>query len=66
MNPRDVPCLARVDRLDPRVRERAAQDLQVQHAGQGDVVCVVALAPDEAVILDAPAARAESADLDLV
>ena len=62
----DVPGLAGVDRLDPRVRQRAAQDLHVQHAGQRDVVGVVALAPDEAVVLDALAARAEPADLDLV
>ena len=54
----DVPGLAGVDRRDPRVRERAAQDLHVQHAWQGDVVGVVALAADEPVVLDPLAARA--------
>ena len=62
----DVPGPAGVDRLDPGVRQRAAQDLHVQHAGQHDVVGVVALAADEAVVLDALAARAQPADLDLV
>ena len=57
--------LASID-LILRVRERAAQDLHVQHAGQGDVVGVVALAADEPVVLDPLAARAKSADLDLV
>ena len=61
-----LPRPARVDRLDPRVRHRAAQDLHVQHAGQHDVVGVVALAPDETVVLDALAAGAQSANLDLV
>jgi hypothetical protein len=55
---RDVPRLAGVDGLDPRVGQRAAQDLHVQHAGQGDVVGVVALAADEPVVLDPLAARA--------
>ena len=62
----DVPRLAGVDGLDPRVRQRAAQDLHVQHAGQGDVVGVVALAADEAAVLDPLAAGAQPADLDLV
>ena len=62
----NVPGLAGVDRLDPGVRERAAQDLHVQHSRQHDVVGVVALAADEPVVLHAPAARAEAADLDLV
>ena len=62
----DLPRPAGVDRLDPGVRQRAAQDLHVQHAGQHDVVGVVALAPDEAVVLDPLAARAQPADLDLV
>jgi hypothetical protein len=60
------PGPAGVDRLDPRVRQRAAQDLHVQHAGEHDVVGVVALAADEAVVLDPLAAGAEPADLDLV
>jgi hypothetical protein len=38
----------------------------VQHAGQRDVVGVVALAADEAVVLDTLAARAQPADLDFV
>src|SRR5579862_4186552 len=54
----DVPRLAGVDGLDPRVGQRAAQDLHVQHARQGDVVGVVALAADEPVVLDPLAARA--------
>jgi hypothetical protein len=63
---RDVPGLARVDGADPGVGDRAAQDLHVQHAGQHDVVDVVAAAADEAVVLDASAAGAHPADLDLV
>ena len=57
--------LVSIERM-PGVREWAAQDLHVQHAGQHDVVDVVALAADEPVVLDALAARAEPADLDLV
>ena len=52
--------------LDPGVRQRAAQDLHVQHAGQHDVIGVVALAADEPVVLDPLAAGAQPADLDLV
>ena len=63
---RDVPGLAGVDGADPGVGDRAAQDLHVQHAGQHDVVDVVAAAPDEAVVLDASATGAHPADLDLV
>ena len=66
VNAGDLPCPAGVDRLDARVRQRAAQDLHVQHAGQHDVIGVVALAADEAVVLDALTAGAEPADLDLV
>ena len=43
--------LGRVDRVDPRVGERAAQDRAVEHAGQPDVVEVRALAADEARVL---------------
>src|SRR5262249_47814309 len=57
----DVPCLAGGDRLDPGVRERAAQDLHVQHARQHDVVGVVALAADEPAVLDALSACAQTA-----
>ena len=39
-----------VDGEDLRVRVRAAQDRAVQHAGQVDVIDVVALAPDEALV----------------
>src|SRR5260370_945503 len=60
------PGLAGVDRFGAGVRQRAAQDFHVQHAGKHDVVGVVALAPDETVVLAALAARAEPADLDLV
>ena len=43
----------RVDRVDAGVREGAAQDGAVQHAGQVDVIDVVALAPHEALVLHA-------------
>ena len=66
VHPGDLPRLAGVDPGDPRVRDRAAQDLHVQHAGQVNVVGVVALAADEAVVLAALAARAHPADHDLV
>ena len=62
----DLPGPAGVDRLDPGVGQRAAQDLHVQHAGQRDVVGVVALAADEPAVLDPLAAGAQPADLDLV
>ena len=42
---------AGVDRDDPGVRERAAQDRAVQHAGPRDVVDERALAPDEPGVL---------------
>ena len=38
----------------------------MQHARESDVVGVVALAADEPVVLDPLAARADTADLDLV
>ena len=41
-----------VDRVDAGVRERAAQELQVEHSRQHDVVEVVALAADEAGVLE--------------
>ena len=41
-----------IDGLDAGVRPGAAQDGTVEHAGEIDVVDVVALAPDEALILD--------------
>ena len=66
VDPGDIPGLAGVDRLDPGVRQRAAQDLHVQHARQGDVIGVIALTADEAVVLDPLAAGAQPADLDLI
>ena len=46
--------------VDPRVRERAAQDGAVEHAGQLHVVDVVALAAEEAdVLLAVHAAEAD-------
>jgi hypothetical protein len=46
-----------VDPADPGVRHRAAQDRQVHHAGQGDVVGPVGLAGEQlGVLLAAPAA----------
>ena len=62
----DVPGPAGVDLGDAGVGHRAAQDFHVQHAGQGHVVGVVALAADEPVVLDAAAAGTHAADLDLV
>ena len=47
----DLQRLVGVDGLDLRVRERAAHDVHVQHAGELDVVDVVAPAADEARIL---------------
>src|SRR5204862_2101350 len=41
----------RVDRLDPRVGERAPEDRHVEHVRQLDVVEVVAPPLDEAVVL---------------
>ena len=51
-----------VDRDDPGVGERAAQDRAVEHPGQLDVVDVAALPADEAGVLLAPqAAEADRA-----
>jgi hypothetical protein len=63
---RDLPRLAGVDARDAGVRERAAEDLHVQHAGQVDVVDVVAATPDEPAVLHPLPAGAEPADLDFV
>ena len=38
--------------VDARVRERAPQELQVEHPGERDVVEVVAPAADEAPVLE--------------
>ena len=65
-NTRNLPRRRGVDRLDARMRNSAAQDLHVQHAGQNDVIDVLALTADEAVVLDAAAACAHSTDLDFV
>ena len=62
----DLPRLRRVDADDPGVGQWAAQDLHVQHAGQVDVVGVVAAPADEAGVLDPLPARAQPPDLDLV
>jgi hypothetical protein len=51
-----------VDGGDAGVGERGAQQRHVQHAGQGDVVDVVAAAAQEAVVLLAPHRVAEPAD----
>ena len=55
----------RVDRGDARVRERAAQELQVEHLREHDVVEVLPLAADEARVLEARDGVADAAD-DLV
>ena len=51
LHARDLHGLARIDRLDPRMRVRAAHQRQEKHAGTRDVVDVVALALQEARIL---------------
>ena len=61
-----VPGCGGVDRLDAGVGDGGAEDLHVEHPREDHVVDVVALTDDEPVVLDAPAARAEAADLDLV
>ena len=53
-----------VDRVDPGVGHRRAQDGHVEHAGQDDVVEVVALALDEPGVLVALDRVADAADLD--
>src|ERR1700678_1923797 len=62
----NLPRPARVDRLDPRMGQRTAQYLHVQHAGQRDVIGVVTLASDEPVVFYPLAAGPDSADLDFV
>ena len=47
----DLQRVLGIDGLDPRVRERAADDVQIEHARKLDVVHVVALAADEARVL---------------
>ena len=59
---RDLLRGARVDPLDLRVRQRAAQQRHVEHARQVDVLDEVAVAPDQAVVLDPLAAVADSVD----
>jgi hypothetical protein len=53
-------CLGRVDRLDPGVGVRRAREVAVEHAGQLEVVDVVAPALDEADVLDALALAAHA------
>ena len=48
---------------DARVRERAPQELEVEHPGERDVVDVVALAADEARVLLALDGVADAPDL---
>ena len=50
----------RVDRLDARVAVGRADEIAEQHARHLDVVDIVALALDEAGVLDAPAGAAEA------
>ena len=52
-----------VDRRDAGVRVRAPQELQVEHPGERDVVEVVALAADEARVLEPLDGVADAADL---
>ncbi len=51
-DPWQRPRLAHVDADDPRVGQRAADEADVQHAGQDDVVDVGALPGEQALILD--------------
>ena len=55
--------LRRVDRLDPRMGVGRADDVAVEHAGQLQVVDVVALALREADVLDALPLAAEAFEL---
>jgi hypothetical protein len=52
----------RVYPVDPGVRERAAEDLHVEHPGQGDVVEIRALPADEPSVLLAPDRVPDAAD----
>src|SRR5690606_20874196 len=54
---------AGVDRRDPGVRNRAAQDGHVQHAGQHDVVDIAAGAAEEPLVFDSANRVADPADL---
>jgi len=62
----DGPGLGRVDRHDAGVGVGAAEDLHVQHPRQLEVVGVVALAPDEAVVLHPLDPGADPSDGNLV
>jgi hypothetical protein len=48
-----------VDSLKARVRDARAHEDAVRHPGQADVVDVAAAAAEDAVVLDAPDARAD-------
>jgi hypothetical protein len=52
----DLPSFTSVDRLDPRVGQGATEDLHVDHTGQLEVIGVVALTAEEAVVLNPLAA----------
>jgi hypothetical protein len=52
--------LADVDLLDPGMAVRRAHEIAVQHAGQLDVVDIVALALDEASVFGAAAGKAHA------
>src|SRR6202035_6108390 len=56
-------CLGGVDLLDAGVRMRRTHEVAIQHAGQLEVVDVVALALDEADVLDALASAAHALQL---
>ena len=61
-NPRQRRCGGGVDRPDPGMCQRAAQQREVQHPRQHDVVEVLPLAADEPVVLPALDAVAEASD----
>ena len=58
-NARAGECARGVDRLDPRVRKRRAQELRVEHLGQDDIVGEAGLSGDLRAPVDAPARHAD-------
>jgi hypothetical protein len=60
---RELLRLRGVDRPDTRVRERAPEELEVEHPRQGEVVEVLALAADEAGVFEPPDRVTDPPDL---
>jgi hypothetical protein len=57
---RHLQRLVAIDRLDPRMRMRRADEIAVQHARQFQIVDIIALALREAGVLDALALAAHA------